>query len=523
MTKLADGIDYSSSVSRPSVAALKAKGIEFVVRYLSGYASKDISKAEYAALKAAGIKVVLVYEKEAQRPEKGKAAGVADAKAVQGLLAKYGLPKDAVVYYAVDYDTTVGPNIEGYFAGVNSVRGVALSGVYGSYAVTTQCRKKKLVTYTWQTYAWSGGKWDTDAQLRQVKNGIKYSGWPIDVDIDEAWNANYGYVGLAAPTPTKTPDTAPLEVVVNGRDAFLKAMKSYLGQTEHPPGSNYVPVITGWYNKKFHIGTNNFSWCDATITKAAWDSGQQKAVVFGTGYAFVPAHFAMAKAMGLKIHTGGIPPKGAIVGFRWDGAKGTTSCDHIGAVEASDGKTFYSIEGNIGDECRREHRDGKFVSVWFMPAYINTEGAGVMLVVLDLGMKNPHSVSAGTAEAVTRSSMPYEVEYMDPDNIHTDASKDGTRFPSIFVKGDSAGYLVQVELAFEDKVPDGVYCVLAQYERDSNKWVRDVRTTQLTPGVVHTVVPLQVRMDDTHKHRVDLLNSSGTALTVNESYLIMYK
>jgi hypothetical protein len=524
MIKVADGVDYSSSVSRPSTSQLQTKGFKFVVRYLSGYASKDISKTEYQTLTAAGVKVVLVYEKQAQRPESGKTAGIADAKAVQGLLATYGLPADAFVYYAVDYDTTVGPNITGYFQGVNSVRGVDKTGVYGSYAVVTGCLKGNLVSKAWQTYAWSGGKWSTDSRtvLRQVKNGVKYSGWPIDVDIDEAWAAEYGFVGgTTAPAPK--PHTTPVAVVVSGKDAFIKAMKAYLGQTEHPPGSNYVPVITGWYDKKFHIGTVKFSWCDATVTKAAWDSGQQKAVVFGTGFAFVPAHFAMAKAMGLTIHTGGIPPKGAIVGYRWDGAKGTTSCDHIGVCEASDGKTFYSIEGNIGDECRREHRDSKFVSVWFMPVYINTEGAGVMQVVLDMGMKNPHNVSAGTLDTPARSSMPYEIEYADSDSIHADVAKDGTRYPSIYVKGDMAGYLLSVELAFADVAPDDLYCALALYKRDSNDWVRDVRKTQIPPGVKRWIVPLQVRLSDANKCRVDLLNASGTALTVVESYLIMYK
>lgn len=525
-TKVADGVDYSSSVSRPSTSQLKSKGMEFVVRYLSGYASKDIAKAEYALLKAAGIKLVLVYEKQAQRPESGKSAGVEDAKAVNGLLAKYGLPTDSFVYYAVDYDTTVGPHIRGYFQGINSVRGVDKTGVYGGKAVVDGCLKENLVGKAWQTYAWSGGKWNTDERtvLRQVKNGVKYSGWPIDIDIDEAWAANYGYVGgTSTSTSSPAPSAPTTPVVTNGSDAMIKAMRAYLGQVEHPAGSNYVPVITGWYNKKFHIGTDKFAWCAATITRAAWDSGQQKPVVNGTGYAYVPALFAWAKAFGYKIHTGGIPTKGAIVGYRWDGAKGTTSCDHVGLCEASDGKTFYSLEGNIGDKCQREHRDSKFVSVWFVPAYINTEGAGAMLLVLDMGMKKPHNVAAGTPDAMVRSSMSYEIEYYDKDNVHTDTAKDGTRYPSIFVKGDSAGYLLEAEFIFSAPVPKGVYCALAFYERDSNKRVRDVRATQIPEGVDRWLVPLQVRLSEDTKARVDLLNKSGAALTVSESYVIMYK
>lgn len=519
MTKVAEGVDYSSSVSRPTVAELKARGYKFVVRYLSGYASKDITNAEYKQLRAAGIEVVLVYEKEQKRPEQGKAAGVEDAKTVQSLLAKYGLPHDAFVYYAVDYDTTVGPNITGYFSGINSVRGLAKTGGYGGKKVVTALLDQKLASKVWQTLAWSPS-WDVRAALRQTKIGVKYSGWPIDIDVNEAWATSYGQItDTGSSTPASNP---PPVVTVDGMDAMIKAMRSFLGTKEQPPGSNFVPSITVWYNVKFKIGTNKFAWCAATITKAAWMSGQQKVVVNGTGYAYVPALFAWAKAHGYKIHTGGIPAKGAIVGFRWDGAKGTTSCDHVGLCEASDGKTFYSLEGNIGDEMQREHRDGKFVSVWFMPAYINTTDGGTMKVVLDLGMKEPNDFPAGSADTPTRKSVSYEVEYLDPDNIHSDVAKDGTRYPSFFVK-QSAGYMVEAEMFFTEKLPDGVYCHLSQYEKDTNNWIRDVRGTQLTPGLDHVLVPLQVRMDTDHKYRVDLVNKSGTALTVSSAYLIMYQ
>jgi hypothetical protein len=158
-----------------------------------------------------------------------------------------------------------------------------------------------------------------------------------------------------------------------------------------------------------------------------------------------------------------------------------------------------------------------------MPDYINTEGAGVMQLVLDLGMKSPLTVSAGSAGTPTRKSVEYEVEYYDKDKIHADVKKDGTRFPSIFVKGDSAGYLAQAQFKFSAPVPNGVYASLAYYKRDTDDWIRDVRTTQIPEGVDEWLVPFQVRLSDETKARVDLLNKSGTALTVSEAYLIMYK
>ncbi|MFI2206441.1 hypothetical protein ACH47Z_37915 [Streptomyces sp. NPDC020192] len=50
-----------------------------------------------------------------------------------------------------------------------------------------------MQAWGWQTYAWSGGNWDSRAQLRQVQNDITVAGH--DADLDQAMAADFGQWG----------------------------------------------------------------------------------------------------------------------------------------------------------------------------------------------------------------------------------------------------------------------------------------------------------------------------------------
>ena len=206
---MALGVDYAFG-PHPSISALKAKGVKFVVRYVGSTdhtksrSDKWLSKSEKDALHKE-FDITVVFETTSNRAESGHAGGVADAKKAQAELEYLGLPKDMAVYFAVDYDTTVGPNIRGYFEGVASVLGLHRVGVYGGYKVVSVLMKEKRVTYGWQTYAWSGGKWHGAAQLQQYSNGVKVGGADCDLDRSEA--ADFGQWPKAGTTPTK-PSTA---------------------------------------------------------------------------------------------------------------------------------------------------------------------------------------------------------------------------------------------------------------------------------------------------------------------------
>lgn len=206
------GLDYSGG--RPSHAAMKTAGVTFVCRYIgstvrgTGRSAKWLSPSEAKALHDDGFAIVVVFETTAQRAEAGHAAGVADAHIAVAELAYCGLPADTVVYFAVDYDTTVGPNVTGYFQGAASVLSLGRTGGYAGYKVIKALFDKKLATYGWQTYAWSGGKWDPRAQIQQYSNGKTVGG--ASVDYDRAEHADYGqWPAKTSPPPAPKPKAWP--------------------------------------------------------------------------------------------------------------------------------------------------------------------------------------------------------------------------------------------------------------------------------------------------------------------------
>lgn len=202
------GLDYSSG--RPAAAALKTAGVSFVARYIgstvrgTGRSAKWLTPSEAKARHDDGLAVVVVFEYAAKRPEDGGPAGTADAHTAVAELAYCDLPADLPVYWAVDYDTTVGPHIRAYFKAIAAVVGVKRVGAYGSYRVIKALLDEGLITYAMQTYAWSGGKWDPRAQIQQYLNGQTIGG--ASVDYDRAMHADYGqWAAAGTPAPAVKP------------------------------------------------------------------------------------------------------------------------------------------------------------------------------------------------------------------------------------------------------------------------------------------------------------------------------
>lgn len=192
-------LDYSNS--RPSIDSLLAAGVTAVGRYLSpdtvNNPAKLLTASEYRDLHAADIAVFLIWETTADWMRGGKAAGASAVRLANHALVDVLGPKASdPIFYAADWDVSEG-DLAGpvgmCFAGLNSQAPTELIGVYGGLRVVTWAIDHGQVGYAWQTYAWSGGKWDSRAQLRQVHNGIKVGGQ--DVDLDEIMAAHYGQVG----------------------------------------------------------------------------------------------------------------------------------------------------------------------------------------------------------------------------------------------------------------------------------------------------------------------------------------
>jgi hypothetical protein len=188
--KSGKGIDYAWA--HPGLPAIVEAGYSFVCRYLSHDPGKNLSADETKALRAAGLDIVVVWEATANRALEGAAVGASDAKTAMAQATAAGLPGTIPIYFAVDFDAQPAQQkaISAYFSAVGAVLGKSRLGVYGGLAVVGRLFDAKLVTYGWQTYAWSRGQWDARAQLRQVENGITVGG--IGCDRDVAVKANFG-------------------------------------------------------------------------------------------------------------------------------------------------------------------------------------------------------------------------------------------------------------------------------------------------------------------------------------------
>ncbi len=177
------GIDCVTS-TLGHTAALKALGVEFVLRYVSTPGNaKNATADEVHALLAAGLDPKLVFETYETRALTGARGGALDALAAREQAAAVGLP-DVILYFAVDYDAPAAdhPRIEAYIRAANGTIENTV-GVYGSYSVVEHCLDTGVCTEAVQTYGWSHGQLSTRAQIWQVLNGQTLAGLPVDLNI----------------------------------------------------------------------------------------------------------------------------------------------------------------------------------------------------------------------------------------------------------------------------------------------------------------------------------------------------
>jgi peptidoglycan hydrolase-like protein with peptidoglycan-binding domain len=194
------GIDYSdASLTAGSVAAA---GYGFVCRYLSWLPNpKVLTLSEAQALTAAGLGIVSNWESDGLQswqsgvPSDPYSQGAKHATEAQRQALANGMPSSRPIYFSVDFDLqpSMYSALNSYFDGVASVIGRSRTGAYGGYHVIQELFNNGKTAWGWQTYAWSGGNWDSRAQLRQVQNGITVGGH--DADLDQAMAADFGQWG----------------------------------------------------------------------------------------------------------------------------------------------------------------------------------------------------------------------------------------------------------------------------------------------------------------------------------------
>ena len=257
-------IDYSRA--RPSVELIKSLGCVGAVRYLSdrnltdsSTNPKDITAAEAQKLLDAGLKLALVWETTATRAGAGFEAGVADAKAAEAQADALGYPADAVIFYAVDYDTT--PTVvTPYFTGINSVAKRPV-GVYGGVKIIDGL-VGTLANYGWQTIAWSAGNVSAKACLLQNVFKRDYDTSKV-LGPFPAWSKT-------APEPVRVPVTSgKLSPIIPGGSVTTPYKKPgdwaagyHTGEDWNAPDDLGKPALSAVDRRQRHFEARDEATCD---------------------------------------------------------------------------------------------------------------------------------------------------------------------------------------------------------------------------------------------------------------------
>lgn len=175
----------------PSRSAMKAAGVSFFCGYLSTFGNpKNLTRLQIKTLRAAGVAIVTVFETTATRALDGRGAGRADAILALKQLRALGAPKDAPVYFAIDFELLSDQLVGEYFRGIREILPYKQVGVYGSYNAVRRVLGASLARYGWQTYAWSAGLRLPEAHIYQFSNDHTLGG--VSVDFDRAHGGDYG-------------------------------------------------------------------------------------------------------------------------------------------------------------------------------------------------------------------------------------------------------------------------------------------------------------------------------------------
>lgn len=181
-----NGGDYS--LARPGGAALKAAGFTWVARYLCSYVPKRLSADERDDLFANDLSIVLVFEDDTMQALNGYSQGVLDAQEALDQANALGVPSSVPIFMAVDFDATEAQQsaINEYFEGVISVLGLNRTAGYGGYWILLRLANAGLISYKWQTIAWSGGMQVPGINIYQ--DGTQAFNGGVDNDVSKTDN-----------------------------------------------------------------------------------------------------------------------------------------------------------------------------------------------------------------------------------------------------------------------------------------------------------------------------------------------
>lgn len=270
-------LDYS--MARPDPAAIKAAGYVGVLRYVAPAedAPKLITKPEYDALLAHGLTVCLNWEWYANRPREGAAAGTADA--TSALAQAKALGYTGAIYFSVDYDAPESDQaaINAYFVACAAVIGKARLGAYGGYWPLSRLFDANLMSYGWQTLAWSGGNREARAHLYQ--NGAQVMG---GCDVNDVLKPNWAGGSMVpdgwTDDPTNKILTAPNGIKIT--TGFRLWILAHAWDADNVPlAAEHAVAQVSSADPSLGAGTR----MDCVKAGLGWSRGQNKIIVLPVG------------------------------------------------------------------------------------------------------------------------------------------------------------------------------------------------------------------------------------------------
>ncbi len=201
------GFDTALQMTRYA-QALRRQGIDFVMRYYSHNAAKNLGAIEARALGAAGLQLGAVWESAGTHAGFfSRAQGRLDGVAALQEARTVGQPPGSAIYFAVDCDPSQadidGP-VADYFAAVAAALGGGYRiGVYGSGQCCASLLERKAASCSWlsQSTGFAGSKAFASARrydlIQALPSTIHVDGGTLEVDSDTTNPA--GDAGLFQP------------------------------------------------------------------------------------------------------------------------------------------------------------------------------------------------------------------------------------------------------------------------------------------------------------------------------------
>lgn len=347
MDILEKGIDlsyYQGNVDFETLA--KKSDVEFVILRVGYRKSLDTMFFEYARqAKAAGIKIRAVYFFSY-----ALTVGEAEAEATFCIsnMKKAGLGTDTIVFYDFEYDTVNKANKAGVVLATDDCNAHAEAfcsivkslgytpGIYANLDYYKNWYKKSIIAKYPLWLADYSGDPDYACSFHQVSSTGVMPGIKGYVDIDYYYGIQNGS------NETEEPGVTAVDA--------LNIMRSWIGRSQLDGTHKEIVDIYNSHTPRARSYSVKYTdhWCDTTVS-AVFIKLHAVELIGGTECG-VEEHTKLFKKAGIWYEDGTVTPKpGWIIVYNWDKTVQPNDgyADHIGFVEAVNGNTITTIEGNL--------------------------------------------------------------------------------------------------------------------------------------------------------------------------------